>query len=106
MSADLLERSWAQREESVYPRVFGPLEPSIAPLEVALFRDMFGQSTVDPRWLHVGVMVAPPSGERRSWVYVSSGLSNPWDAEAPDTFSGLGCEFVLQTMDRADWPKK
>lgn len=99
----LLERAWFQREEVIYPQLFGGLEPSIAPLSVELFRDMFAQSEIDPRWLHVGVMVSPPADARSSWLYVSSGLSNPWDSETPEAVSGLGREFVLETRERADW---
>lgn len=101
-----LERVWTHREEVVYPRLFGPLMPSIAPLSAELFRDMFRQESVDPRWLHVGVMTAPPSGQRASWLYVTSGLSNPWEDDGPRSPgepSGLGREFVLETTEPADW---
>jgi hypothetical protein len=101
-----LEQVWAHREEVVYPRLFGALESSIAPLSAELFRDMFGQAAIDPRWLHVGVMVAPPTPERASWLYVTSGLSNPWEMQpgAPASRSGLGREFVFECPVRADWP--
>ena len=102
-SSTLLERAWAQREEVVYPGLFGTLEPSIAPLEATVFRDMFRQDAVDPRWLHVGVMVAPPTASRASWIYVSSGLSNPWERDEPEELSGLGCEFLLETPTRVEW---
>jgi hypothetical protein len=104
--ASFLERVWADREEVVYPRLFGPLVPSIAPLPAELFHSMFGQESVDPRWLHVGVMTAPPAGPRGSWLYVTSGLSNPWEDVGPRLGpgpSGLGREFVLETTEAADW---
>lgn len=72
-----LERVWAHREEVLYPEFFGPLAPSIAPLSGELFHEMFKQESVDPRWLHVGVMTAPPTAQRTTWIYVTSGLSNP-----------------------------
>ncbi|HKW48356.1 MAG TPA: suppressor of fused domain protein [Gemmatimonadaceae bacterium] len=100
----LLERAWAQREETVYPALFGALEPSIAPLDAALFRDMFRQEAIDPRWLHVGVLIAPPTAARASWIYMSSGLSNPWESDEPEELSGLGCELILEAPTRADWP--
>jgi hypothetical protein len=102
-ASTLLERAWYEREEVIYANMFGPLEPSIAPLSVELFQDIFGQSDVDPRWLHTGVMVAPPTAERASWLYVSSGLSNAWNSETPQAMSGLGREFVLETEERAEW---
>jgi hypothetical protein len=37
-------------------------------------------------------------------VYVSSGLSNPWEGEKdPGEFSGYGCEFAIETAYQADW---
>lgn len=105
-SASYLERVWAYREEVAYPRLFGPFAPTIAPLAAGLFRDMYEQESVDPRWLHVGVMTAPPTAHRASWLYVTSGLSNPWDDDEPGGAggpSGLGAEFVFETTEPGDW---
>lgn len=102
---DLLARAWAHREETLYPRLLGDLGPGIHPLDAAVFADPFGQDSVDPRWLTIGVFECPPTPDRPGWAYVSSGLSNPWDeTEAdPGSVSGLGMEFLLQTRDRAPW---
>jgi hypothetical protein len=101
-----LERVWAYREETLYREFFGNMEPHIAPLPVELFRETFGRADVDPRWLHVGVMRAAPSMHRSSWLYATSGLSNPWNGAPGDgaAVSGLGCEIVFETTESADWP--
>ena len=100
----LLERVWTEREEQIYPRMFGPLESSIYPLDAELFRAM-GAVAIDPRWLHVGVMVAPPTATRPTWAYLSSGLSNPWShgPRPPSEPSGFGAEFVLEVPTSAPW---
>lgn len=70
-----------------------------------MFRHTFKQETVDPRWLHSGILEVPPTPARPSWLCVSSGLSNAWDDEHPDPTrpSGLGLELVLCTPERAEW---
>jgi Suppressor of fused protein (SUFU) len=100
------EGAWAQREEQVYPRLFGPVRPQIWPLSHEVFRGTFKQEAVDPRWLTYGVMVSEPNERRPSWLYVSSGLSNAWEDESPVPSgpSGLGMEFVLETTEEAEWP--
>jgi len=100
------EDAWAQREEQLYPRVFGPLRPQIWPLSHEVFRGTFSQESVDPRWLTYGVLVSEPNKSRPSWLYVSSGLSNAWEDDAPMPAgpSGLGMEFVLETTEEAEWP--
>jgi hypothetical protein len=80
------EAAWAQREDELYGSLLGPLGAGICPLDFELFQDIFGRSEVDPRWLHIGVFECPPTEQRQSWTYVSSGLSNAWDAERPDPF--------------------
>ena len=102
---DWFEHTWAVREEELYPSLFGELGTGIYPLTADLFTATFPNDPVDPRWLHDGVFECPPTPARRSWLYVSSGLSNPWDADHSTTqaVSGLGCEFVLQSVDRSQW---
>jgi hypothetical protein len=67
---------------------------------------MFKQEAFDPRWLHYGVFEFAPTAARASWLYVTSGMSNDWEAEQPDpaSSSGMGCEFVFETTQQAQWP--
>jgi len=93
----LLERAWAEREEKRYPEIFGDIQSNICVLDFKIFNDFFGRKDVDPTWLHSGVLVSPASNERDSWVYITSGMSNPWHAEEAQEYSGLGIELFLET---------
>ncbi|MDZ4867221.1 MAG: suppressor of fused domain protein [Alphaproteobacteria bacterium] len=102
-----LEQVWAIREDDVYPSLFGSTRRGIFPLALALFTGQFGQTKVDPRWLHHGVIEFAPTASRRSWLYVTSGHSNPWE-QSPENYdkagdSGAGVEFALATTEQGDW---
>ncbi len=98
------EEVWRQREEEFYPELFGANTGGIYNLDAGMF-ETFGLKSPDPRWLTMGVIVYPPNEKRSSWLYATSGLSNPWGDDVPDprTPSGLGCEFVMETPEQADW---
>jgi hypothetical protein len=102
-----LEEVWRIREEDVYPVLFGPRVRGIFPLSMEMFTGQFSQSQVDPRWLFYGVLEFAPTASRRSWLYVTSGNSNPWE-QSPEEFdldggSGAGVEFTLATTEVGDW---
>lgn len=99
------EDAWAFREEKLYPKLFGSLGTGIYPLGGELFTKVFRQDSYDPRWLTHGVFECAPTAQRTNWLYVSSGLSNAWDASSPDpsATSELGCEFILQCPAQARW---
>ncbi len=102
-----LEEVWRIREEEVYPRLFGQLSRGIFPLTQEVFSHRFGSQEIDPRWLSMGVMEFAPTTTRPSWLYITSGYSNPWHDDPahydPDGESGAGVEFTLATVDQADW---
>jgi hypothetical protein len=106
MSEAFLERVWAEREESIYPQLFGDLGPGIFTLHGDTFETVFQQSP-DPRWLFTGVFESSPGPKHVDWVYVSSGLSNPWEQAAPaeseDEASWLGVEFLFRTTVQGSW---
>ena len=95
---DWLERIWEHREEVIYPELFGSEFEGIFPIPA--------QQGGDPRWSTCGVFRFAPTDARKSWLYVSSGLSNAWFDQTPDPSgtSGFGCEFLMETPDKADWP--
>jgi hypothetical protein len=99
------EGAWAVREETLYRTLFGEIGPGIYPLDAELFTTVFQQKSVDPRWLTEGVFECPPNGARENWLYVSSGLSNAWEADAsnPGKASGLGCEFIFECPQQSRW---
>lgn len=98
----LLEDAWEEREEVVYPEVFGDTGPGIYPLSNDVFEQLDAQS-VDPRWLTHGVFQSPPNDTRNTWVYVTSGMSNPWEFDEPQEYSGFGVEFVFETEQASTW---
>jgi hypothetical protein len=99
------EDAWAFREENLYRKLFGSLGAGIYALDAGPFLKVFRQDSFDPRWLTHGVFECAPTAQRPSWLYVSSGLSNAWEASAPDPegVSGLGCEFIFQCPTQANW---
>jgi len=102
-----LEEVWRIREEDVYPALFGPCARGIFPLQMEIFTGQFGQTKVDPRWLHYGVLEFAPTETRNSWLYVTSGHSNPWEQSHEqfdgDGESGAGVEFTLAATEAGDW---
>jgi hypothetical protein len=103
--AEWFEDAWAVREENIYRSLFGDIGSGIYTLDAELFKSQFRQTSVDPRWLFHGVFESRPSATRASWLYVSSGLSNAWEADSakPDEVSGLGCEFILECPSQSQW---
>jgi len=99
------EAAWREREESIYGSLFGELGPGIYPLDFEMFSSIFNCTEVDPRWLHIGVFESPPNDSRSNWLYVSSGLSNAWEADHPDphSWSGLGAELLMQCTVQSPW---
>jgi hypothetical protein len=99
------ENAWAVREENIYRSLFDDIGSGIYPLNSELFTGQFRQTSIDPRWLTHGVFESKPSRTRASWLYVSSGLSNAWEADSakPDGASGLGCEFIIECPSQSTW---
>ena len=102
-----LEGVWKVREEEVYPALFGPVSRGIFPLTQQLFAERFDELDIDPRWLFHGVFEFAPTAARPSWLYVTSGYSNPWDQEPaiydPEGESGTGVEFTFAVSEQGDW---
>lgn len=99
----ILDDAWAQREDEIYPALFGDMGEGIYPLSSELFEEQFNCLEIDSRWLSHGVFRCPPNAARATWLYVTSGMSNPWESEGPGEYSGLGMELVLETREDAPW---
>ncbi|MQY41115.1 suppressor of fused domain protein [Epibacterium sp. SM1969] len=101
-----LETVWEYREETAYPELLGSKSRGIFPLSQASFQP-FGDARIDARWLQYGVFEFAPTDRRASWVYITSGQSNPWDVPPeeyqPDGASGAGVEFSIETQAQGDW---
>lgn len=100
------ESVWADREDRVYRETFGDLGPGVHPATIAHY-ERLRQTPRHPGWLHHSVFACPPHGARTHFCYATSGLSNPWNLDAPGRdpsgHSGLGFELLLCTPQRADW---
>jgi hypothetical protein len=105
MDDNWFERVWSYREEDLYPSLFGPTSRGIFPITAEILTSTFKQSTYDPRWITHGVFEFAPTPDRESWLYVTSGLSNAWESSTtnPSGVSGLGCEFIFETINAGDW---
>ncbi|GLS25358.1 suppressor of fused domain protein [Marinibactrum halimedae] len=99
----LLRDAWEQREHVIYQSIFHILGKDIHPLDINVFQRGFGIDDIDPRWMFSGVFKCPPTNRRRNWVYVTSGMSNPWETHKTKVESGIGCEFILETTAECDW---
>ena len=97
-----LEKCWEEREEQKYKEIFGEISNGIYPLSSEIFERMNAKG-IDPRWLSHGVFSSPPNDKRKTWAYVTSGMSNPWESDDPEEFSGLGMEFVMETESEEVW---
>ena len=97
---------WHQREEVVYPERFGSAVHGIFPLTKRDFTSHCEPSLVATEWLQCGVFAFEPTATRDSWLYVTSGTSNPGlatAATAGSASSGLGTELLLETKQQASW---
>ncbi|MEL7051793.1 MAG: suppressor of fused domain protein [Cyanobacteria bacterium J06588_5] len=103
----VFEAIWETREETIYPNLFGDKYRGTFVLTDDVFTRVFGQASFDPRWLHYGVIEFEPTADRNSWLYVTSGASNPWEADPSDyalsEYSGFGTELVLEVPQQSQW---
>lgn len=103
--AQWFESVWSDREDRVYRGLFGDLGEGVYTAGDSVYK-RYGKQP-HPGWLNHGVFACPPTGKRRTWLYVTSGISNPWNLDAPGKdpsgFSGLGFELVVESPQPADW---
>lgn len=102
------EGIWADREEIVYPKYFGKTPSQIYNLPEEVFKEGYHMTECDPAWLTNIVIEYKPTEDRKSWLYVTSGLSNPIGQEPeninPKDFSGMGFEMIIETTEKSFWP--
>ena len=106
--AKWFEGIWATREEKVYPSYFGEKPTQIYNLSEEVFTIGYNMEAYDPSWLSNIVIEYPPTEKRKSWLYVTSGLSNPVGQEPeninPADYSGMGFEMIIETIEKCFWP--
>lgn len=104
---DWFEKTLRYRDTVLYPEhLGGGSTGTIITIPYDAFAQM-GAQEVDPRWLHCGVLVFPPTPERRNFTFLTSGLSSAWDDDEPDpaSVSGLGIELRIDTASDEHWAK-
>ena len=104
---DWFEKAVAERDKKVYVDNFGETPSQIYPLPDDAFDDENFEHSEDPSLLLNFVVEYAPNANRKSWLYVSSGLSNPivdTDNKSSSEFSGLGFELIIETPEKANWP--
>ena len=103
--AQWFEAVWSDREDRVYRSLFGDLGKGVYTAGDSVYERFKKQP--HPGWLNHGVFACPPNDDRASWIFVTSGLSNPWNLDRPGRdpsgFSGLGFELAIEAPGPADW---
>jgi hypothetical protein len=103
--AQWFEAVWSDREDRAYKQLFHDLGEGVYTAGPSAYQ-RYGKQP-HPGWLNHGVFACPPTAARRSWLYVTSGLSNPWNLDQPGQdpsgFSGLGFELVVESAQPATW---
>jgi hypothetical protein len=103
------EDIWRDREERIYPQLFGTLPKTVIPLRAEALRGILGANTsLREDWLHYSVIEIAPNEKHADWLYITSAFSQPWKIDDPDKldrngYSGVGYELLLRTSDRAGW---
>lgn len=103
--ANWFEEVWRYRDEELIPEnVGGRSDGRVTTIPYEAFEQL-GAHQVDPRWLHCGVLRFPPSRSTAAYSFVTSGLSNAWDAVQPDRASvtGLRIELRVDSESEDDW---
>ena len=103
--AQWFEAVWSDREDRAFKELFGDLGEGVYTAGPSAYQ-RYGKKP-HPGWLNHGVFACPPNPTRDSWLYVTSGLSNPWNLDQPGQdpsgFSGLGFELAIETPQKASW---
>ena len=103
--AQWFEAVWSDREDRAYKELFGDLGKGVYTAGPSAYQ-RYGKQP-HPGWLNHGVFACPPNPTRDAWLYVTSGLSNPWNLDQPGQdpsgFSGLGFELAIETPQPASW---
>lgn len=102
---ELLNRVRTQREQQIYPELWGT-GSQVFGFDEQFFQRTF-QQAAEPHWLLTSVIESAPNEKHSDWVYASSGLSNPLDESADPgkgaEFSWLGVEVMFRSTQQGPW---
>lgn len=100
---------WADREERAYSELFGKVPDTLIPLRPEKLQSILGPDVkLETHWLNHAVVEIAPNQQHADWLYVTTGLSQPWKIDDPakldrNGYSGQGFEMVLRAPERAGW---
>lgn len=94
-----------EQRQKIYNNLFGEHDGGIYALTTDIIKKC-GHKNIDPLWLSWGVFKYPPNNKRQTWLYVSSGMSNPDGKNNSEEYSGMGSEFIFETQDDEEWAIK
>ncbi len=103
------EDIWRDREERLYPELFGPLPKTVLPLKPEAIRAILGPTiTIEEHWQQFAVIEIEANSHHADYIYVTTGFSQPWKIDDPakldrNGFSGYGYEMLVRTPERAGW---
>lgn len=104
---DWFSSVWEHREDVVYKELFGELNDAFK-ISAEVFEKGFNLQVEEEFWTANAVLEYKPTDKRNSWLYVSSGLSNPVGQEPSSIdekgYSGLGFEMLIETKEQSHWP--
>lgn len=108
----LLVEAWKARDD-LYRQLLGDFTSAsparYAPPELPSSRydeSALGGGTSDPGNddQRLSVLTYAPDPLRPYWMYITSGLSNPWYQDEPAEVSGFGLELIIKCPTESLWP--
>lgn len=106
-------RSWESRDK-LYRELFGDHKYSVPkhyappkppeeqnPQTVSNVASLLGKTTNEK---DIPILAYEPTDLRPYWIYLTSGLSNPWFGATDGEVSGFGCELMIKSATDARWP--
>lgn len=107
----MMDRTW-QARDALYRQLFGShlfnlpkkyAPPQIEIQEVRTSADIAAILGTTISETDITIMVYEPNEQRDYWMYVTSGLSNPWFGSEDGEVAGFGHELVLKTKTPGRW---
>ena len=102
MSDDILSQASRVREEIVYKKLFPAIKSEFFVPQKAKLVAFGGKELIEVGW---GVFQIEPTEKNPHWIYLTSGLSNPFDDEEFEDYeeSGYGFELAMYTQKKSPW---
>ena len=100
---EILYRELFGPEKYCFPKIRKEAKEIIELAQPADLKNLLGK-TINEK--DISILVYEPHEFRPYWMYVSSGLSDPWFEQPEGEVSGFGCELVIKSQRPGRWPIK